>query len=221
MEFDSHGLPKDTGASDYADSSRLAGLIATFGHPAMTAELISLYVVDGDQGVRYPYQDPTGNLSSNNPKNFTRDQLLCLAAGLATLGRQDLCIKLYEAAKARGYWAQNVEADVVGSTKKFPNGADPLSPSDMNHLRICAGKGGTIGGYSWLVLDILINSIFSRKSEPNQLMCKCKIAGKGFIKFWRFLNGQIDQAIRDYWCEGEGAWRKEPDLALFLIVKFQ
>lgn len=221
MIFDSHGLPRDTGATDFADSSRLAGLLATFGHPAMNANLISLYVVDGNQGVRYPFQDPMGNLSSNNPKNFTRDQLLCLAAGLASLGRQDLCLRLYEAAKARNNRAQNVEADVVGSVKEFPNGADILSPSDMNHLRICAGKGGTIGGYAWLLIDIGFNALFARKSEPNQLMCKCKIAGRFFIKLWRLLNWNLDEAIREYWCAGEGAWRAEPELADFLILKFR
>lgn len=217
MIFDSHGLPRDTGATDFADSARLAGLLATFDHPDIDSFQLASYVVNGDQGVRYPYQDPMGNLSSNNPKNFTRDQLLCLAAGLARLGRQDLCLKLYEAAKARNNRAQNVEADVVGSVKEFPNGADILSPSDMNHLRICAGKSGTIGGYAWLVIDIVWNSIFSRKDEPNQLMCKCKVAGNNSIKLWRLLNWQIDQAIRDYWC----GWRGEPELAEFLILRFR
>lgn len=217
MIFEEHGLPRDSGATDFADSARLAGLLATFDHPAMTADLIARYIVEGDQGVRYPYLDPMGNLSSNNPKNFTRDQLMCLASGLARLGRQDLCLKLYEAAKARNYRAQNVERDVVGSTKEFPDGADILTFSDMNHLRLCAGLSGTILGYSNLIIDILVSSTFTRKSEPNQLMCKCQTAGKLFVKMWRLLNWSIDQAIRDYWC----GWRGEPELADFLIMRFR
>jgi len=216
MIFDSHGLPKDTGASDYADSSRLAGLMATFGHPVMTAELIAQYVI-GDQGVRYPYQDPTGNLSSNNPKNFTRDQLMCLAAGLNKMRRPDLVLKLYKAAQDRWYRGQNTEADVVGSTKKFPDGADILTPAHMNHLRMCADQSPTILGRINLIVDILFNAYVNPMAEPNQIMCMCEIAGPKYVKLLRRLNKKLDAAIREYWC----GWRGEPELAEMLIEKFK
>jgi hypothetical protein len=216
MIFDSHGLPKDTGASDYADSARLAGLMGTFGHPDMTAEKIALYVI-GDQGVRYPFVDPTGNLSSNNPKNFTRDQLNCLAAGLNVLRRPDLALKLYRAAQYRNWRGQNTEADVIGSTKKFPNGADIFLFDTMSHLKTCAGQGPTIMGRINLIIDICFNAWVKPMAEPNQIMCLCKIAGPKYVKLLRKLNKKLDAAIREYWC----GWRGEPEFAEFLIEKFQ
>lgn len=220
MIFDSHGLPRDTGATDFADSARLAGLIATFGHPAMTADKIALYVI-ADQGVRYPFQDPMGNPSSNNPKNFTRDQLICLAAGLKTLRRPDLALKLYRAAQDRWWRGQNTEADVVGSTKKFPNGADLLGPDVMSHLKNCADQGTTFFGNVVLVASIMFNAYVKPMSEPNKIMCLCKIAGPKYVKLLRRLNPKLDDAIREYWCSGAGAWRNEPELAEFLINNFK
>lgn len=219
MQFDSNGLPKDSGASDYADSARLAGLLATFGHPAMDREKILQYVKEeGGElvGMRYPYVDPTGNLSSNNPKNFTRDQLMCLAAGLSALDCPVACAKLLGAAERRGNRAQNVEKDVPGSTKLFPDGADLLTPSNVNHLEMCAGFKGTLLGKAWLVMDICWNAWFSPMSEPNQLMCQAKIAGPMYVKLMRRLNKKLDAAIDEYW----SGWRGEPELAQFLKEKF-
>ena len=216
MIFDTHGLPKDTGASDYADSARLAGILGAFGHPAMTAEKIAQYVI-GDQGVRYPYVDPTGNLSSNNPKNFTRDQEVCLAAGLNKLRRPDLAMKLYRAAQNRWYRGQNTEADIPGSTKKFPDGADLFLFDTMSHLKNCADQGPTVLGRINLIIDICYKAWVKPMTEPNQIMCMCLIAGPMYVKLLRKLNKKLDAAIREYW----SGWRGEPELAEFLIEKFK
>ena len=114
MYFDSKGLPTDVGASDYMDSARLAGIMAVFGHPQMTKEKILLYMINESQAVRYPFSDPY-NPASNNPNNFTRDQLVCLAAGLKVLGCDEACKQLLKAARERNYRAQNIESDIVGS----------------------------------------------------------------------------------------------------------
>jgi hypothetical protein len=211
------GLPRDSGATDFADSARLAGLMVVFGHPGMDPALIAEYVINGNQGTRFPYEDPTGNKSSNNPKSFTRDQLMCLSAGLAKAGRQDICLKLLEAAKTRNCRAQNTEADVPGSTKKFPDGADLLTPSHMNQLRICSGAKPTITGKALLILDICFNGLFTPMSEPNQLICMCVMAGPKYVKLLRKMNKRLDAAIREYW----SGWRGEPELAELIIKGFQ
>ncbi len=209
MIFDSQGLPKDSGASDYMDSARLAGLMACFGHPK--APDMRKYLINGE-GVRHPVEFP-----SNNPNNFTRDQLMCLAAGLKAQGREAEVKVLYDAAVSRFYRAQNSEADVPGSTKQFPNGADFLTPSNMNHLRICAGMSPSWLGKMWLMIDIAANGLFFSKEEPNQLMAMCASAGSFYVKALRLANRKLDKSITDYW----SGWRMESDFAQFLIQKFK
>lgn len=204
-------LPVDTGATDAMDSARLAGLMATFDFPGFDKSLLTQYLVEKDgqlMAVRHPGEEP-----SNNPLNFTRDQLMCLAAGLSKAGYYSLCKRLLEAAEARGNRAQNTEYDKIGTKKTFPNGPDWLTPSHMNHLRLCAGQKGTLLGRIWLNVDILYSSTFAREKEPNQLMCMCEIAGK--MKMFKQLNKSLPQAISKYWDN----WRLEPDLAKFLISK--
>ena len=215
MIFDKKGLPKDTGASDYMDSSRLAGLMALFEHPKapdLQNYLVRVSYSTWHQGVRHPDEYP-----SNNPKNFTRDQLVPLVAGLNKQGNIKSCRSLLAGAEERNYRAQNVEADVVGSTKSFPNGADLLPPSVMNHLRICAAQKPKLFGKIWLVLDIVFSSVFTPMSEPNQLMSVCKVAGPKYVSLLRKLNPKLDAAIREYW----SGWRGESEFAEFLIEKFR
>lgn len=210
------GFPKDNGASDWMDSARLAGMMALFNHPDMSREKLAQYAVnDGFEAVRCPV-DPTGN-PSNNPKNFTRDQLIPLIAGMSKMDLPVICIRLYAAAQDRKYRAQNIESDVPGSVKKFPDGADLLTPSHMNHLRMCAGQGSSLLGKAWLIMDIMFNGLFSPMSEPNQIMAMCKIAGPFYVKLLRKVNKKLDAAIREYW----SGWRGESEFAEFLIQNFK
>ena len=205
MIIDVEGLPKEIGATDKMDSSRLAGMMALCNHP-LTPDL-SKYIVLNDQGVRHPTEFP-----ANNPKNFSRDQLLCLLAGLYKQGRIDICIKLHDAAKARGWWAQNIEDDVPGSTKRF---ADWLAFGNRLVLAKAAGKRGNILGYPWLVLAILFNAIFTPIKESNQLLGQLFIMGPRWMKFYKLVTPKWQQALRDYW----SGWRGEPELAEMLINK--
>ena len=209
MIIDSLGLPKDTGASDKMDSARLAGIMALVDHPL--APNLTAYVV-GDMGVRHPQEVP-----ANNPLNFTRDQLMCLVAGLAKQGHIEACKALYEAAKSRHYFAQNSEADYPGTTKKFPNGRDYLSFSNRMILSICAGNKGNLIGYSWLLMDIVFNAIFTPTRESNQLIAQLLVAGPKWIKLYKLITPKWRQAITDYWC----TWRQEPELAKMLIDKLE
>ncbi|HBI00980.1 MAG TPA: hypothetical protein DDY18_05085 [Flavobacterium sp.] len=204
-------LPVDAGATDAMDSARLAGLMATFDFPGFDKSLLLRYLVEKNgqlMAVRHPGEEP-----SNNPFNFTRDQLMCLAAGLHKAGYLNECKGLLEAAKTRGNRAQNTEYDMPGTKKDFPNGPDWLTPSHMNHLRLCAGEKPTLLGKIWLNVDILYSATIGSDKEPNQLMCMCEIAGK--MEMLKRFHKKLEDAIVNYWDN----WRLEGDLAAFLISK--
>lgn len=216
MIFDNDGLPKDVGATDYMDSARLAGLMAIFKMDKAPSMLS--YIVKSSKGealgVRHPFEGIViGEMPSNNPYNFTRDQLICLAAGLHAQGHTETVKSLYESAKSRGYRAQNTEADYPGTLKKFPNGADLLTPSHMNHLRMCANLKPGLLGKAMLMLDILYSGLFKKMSEPNQLICMLIVAGPIYVRMWKKINSKWKDAIKEYW----SGWRQEPELADHMI----
>lgn len=70
--YDSLGLPKDVGATDFLDSARLAGMLSIVD-PNNTIDL-SLYT-NGVTYVRHP------NVNPNDPK-MSRDQIVPLFAGM-------------------------------------------------------------------------------------------------------------------------------------------
>lgn len=213
MIFDELGLPKDSGASDWADSCRAAGILAMF-EPNFNAIKCMNYVKYSQDGVLVGVRHPTSSDGgANNWKNFTRDQLMALARGLQLAGEQGTVRKLYEAARNRCNRAQNTEADVPGSTKKFPNGADLLMPSHMGHLRVCAGLKAKLYQVAWLNMDILFHARFTPLAEPNQLLAMCDAAGPKYLKRYMNLNKQWREGIRAYW----SGWRGESALAEQMI----
>lgn len=212
MFLDKTGLPRENGASDFMDSARLVGLLATINSDRQVSALnLERYIADG-LALRYPDIDET-NPASSNPRNVTRDQILCLAAGFNRKNWTSKCVDLLHAAYNRSSFgicrAQNVEADVVGSRKAWYNGADILSPSHMNHLKLCARHRPSTLGYIWLNFDIAIYSLFTPLAEPNQLLCMAVVAGPKYVKRMRKWNRHLDTAVRDYW----SGWRAEPELA--------
>lgn len=220
MILDSMGLPRDNGATDYMDSARLAGLTTAVKYPlSINALNLGRYCVDG-LVYRYPSTD-TSNAASNNPLNVTRDQILCLAAGYYFRNWSSRCVDMLHAAHNRSSYgickAQNTEADVTGSRKAWYNGADVLSPSHMNHLRLCSRQRGTLLGYLWLNIDIAFYSLFTPKAEPNQLLCMALVAGPKYVKRMRRWNRHLDTAIRNYW----SGWRAEPELAEHMVSYLQ
>lgn len=217
MYLDKTGLPRDNGATDFMDSARLVGVMATFKcATAINALNLGRYCVDGIV-YRYPVVDDA-NPASNNPLNVTRDQILCLAAGYFFKNWSSRCVDILQQAYKRSKFtisrAQNAESDVVGSRKPWTNGPDILSPSHMNHLRLCARQRGTTLGYIWLNLDIAFYSLFTPKEEPNQILCMAMVAGPKYVKRMRRWNRHLDTALRTYW----GGWRNEPELAEEIIT---
>lgn len=212
MIYNKNGFPKPAGASDWMDSAHAAGMIVYYGLPGFDHKKIREYVLASNEAVRCPYDN--SNLDPSNPKNFTRDQLVQLATGLS-VNDKDLVKVLYDEAVKRNYRAQNTEADVPGSVKKFPNGADLLTPSVMNHLRLCSGQKPKLLGKIWLMIDIAFNGVFSPMSEPNNMISMSLFAGDFYVKFMKLTNPKLKDAIIEYWC----GWRAEPELAQLIIKR--
>lgn len=188
MIFDGLGLPRDNGATDYKDSARLAGLLTVMGWP-QNVYLIR-YVNDDGNFIRHP--------SDSDPSDFSRDQMIPLVAGLKTKGLLGV---------VRPH-----------SGKEVAQNGDPLSPSQRNHIRMCAGLNPSWIGLQWLKLDILYSAYVDPMAEPNQLICMLMIAGPEYVRMWTSKNNRWRDAINAYWRD---SFRKEPELAEFLIKKLE
>lgn len=199
MIFDYLGLPRDVGATDFKDSARLAGIMEIVQYPKTFN--IWQYVDINGQLCRHPMY--------HEPKDFSRDQLLPLAAGLYSK-RFQVVDKPYVLNTVDHKWWL------------APNG-DFMSPSHRNHIALCAcdEREGAMEpnrfGYLWLRLDILWNAYVQPLSEPNQLIAMMIMAGPQYVRLWKKHNKKWDLAIRQYWSEGAGAWREERDLAAWMI----
>lgn len=203
MIFDKDGFPKDTGASDWLDSARLAGLMSIVNHP--NTPNTSLYIING-QAVRHP--DSPFN-------NVTRDQIIPLVAGLYKQGHKDAAKQLYNTCKGWLGWgrAQNTH-DIFGKQKPIWKGKDILSPAHMLVMAKAAGLSGPKIGYLFVIIDIIWTSYIKKHDENNQLISMLSILGSNWIKLYKLLAGKnYETAIRNYWEN----WRNEPELAQMLI----
>lgn len=72
MIFDKLGLPRDTGATDWNDSARLAGIMVLFNYSDADKINLELYIKN-DVYTRHPEE---------STYNFSRDQAVCLMSGL-------------------------------------------------------------------------------------------------------------------------------------------
>lgn len=107
--LDVNGFPVEQ-SYDGGDSAVRAGITAVCNLD--TNVDLERYCV-GDGGlVRHPTQAP-----SNNPNNFTRDQMLCLVAGLYAQGKHDIIKKVLYGRLKSFCSAANTERDHVGSGK--------------------------------------------------------------------------------------------------------
>lgn len=73
---------------------------------------IQNYEIGNGQCVRCPVDPP-----SDNPNNFTRDQLMVLVAGLYKRGYTTILRRIFFAHQKRAFFCQNSERDKPGSTK--------------------------------------------------------------------------------------------------------
>lgn len=190
---------------DGGDSAVRAGLLSVFtGKP----DNLPYYVKNGHP-MRHPIQRPW-----NNWKNFTKDQLKCLVAGLVAIGRQDIIKEIIE---NLGFFCPNSERDYPGTTKypwphimtggdpkdegkwRMFDFADPLLPNDWEFLKVAAGlkKPGGIG--LWWHLQALKKHAKSDHNEENQMFCECYVLGT--LKQYTELNPRWRARSDIYWSE--------------------
>ena len=176
MQIDSLGLPKDNGATDLQDSARLAGISTAFGYITFECDK---YVVDGKY-VRHPLEVKY---------DFSRDQAICLMAGLAAINRQDLI------------------------DPKYITGKDILSPSVKGYIRTLKGQSPNILQNLWLTFDIMWAAYVKPDAELNQLLCMLIVAPPKYLRLFTKHHKTWDQNVTEYW----SGWRDERGLGQHII----
>lgn len=178
MIIDELGLPRDTGATDLQDSARLAGISTAFGHVNFDC---TKYVVNGKY-VRHP---------NEAIYDFSRDQAICLMAGLHAMGRSDLV------------------------NESYITGKDVLSPSVKGFIARCQGKKATLFQDLFLIIDIMWASYVKPRHELNQLLCMLQLAPSKYLKLLKSHHPSIEENVVNYWA----GWRDEPALASSILQK--
>lgn len=207
---DQHGfLCNET--QDGGDSAMRAGMIAQFYGGFFTPRI--KYYEQNGVCVRHPIQVPW-----NNPKNFTRDQLIPLVAGLNVGGYQDAVKRIFWSHAKRAFLCQNSERDYPGSTKyPYPHTfindrgqqekrsfdfADPLLPDHIWHLIKCARLyylyPFALVGIPWLILSIFVHARSSHK-EHNQIISMVKVQGAWAVKLFKRWTPSWREDLREYW----------------------
>ena len=188
MIFDTLGLPKENGASDLQDSARLAGIMVTFGYEPNGPIPLERYLIK-ENDRRVYCRHP-----SERKYNFSRDQTLCLVAG---------------------YGTKNLRHFV---SQRFVDGRDIFSPAHKGHLARCRGEKATWFQDLFFWGAVWYSATLNQLDEPNKMLCMLMMADKKFMKYYLKTNKQWRQAILNYWCENDGAWRGEPELAAHMIA---
>ncbi len=215
---DGTGLIVDPSNYDGGDSARGDGIFNLFSPESNLKNSPLNYCLSIHSGIlfRHPYQDPW-----KNPKNFSKDQLICFLAGAwkwNTTLSNDLLRKVFWRHARRFFFCQNFERDYPGTTKypwphtftddhgivqhrKF-DFADPLFPHHIAHLILCARIKWLYPlvplGWPFLFLSCVFNS---RKLdiEQNQLQCMVKVAGKFWVWFYKTCDPNWKIQTWTYW----------------------
>lgn len=113
MYYDQNNFPMDQ-TMNGGDSCVRAGLLAMVLPYYKTKERLYKYEVSPGMFVRHPLEK-----TSNNPLNFTRDQMMCLLGGIKATGAHDLARRMFWTRLKSFCFAQNTERDVPGSKKSI------------------------------------------------------------------------------------------------------
>lgn len=177
---------KISGASDYEDSSMFNGLIVLFRYDDRVSLLHFIDPSTEKIYVRHPY---------GSKYDFSRDQYICLAAGLSMRPSASLLV-----------------------SERFISGKDLLSPAVHGHTKRCQWKKSNWFEDLWLKAEILIHAYFTPTDEPNQLIAMAMVAGEEYLRLWTSHNKKWEYSIQRYWCKDDGAWRNEPEFASHMIA---
>lgn len=206
---DAFGFPVDQ-TGDAGDSAVRAGILKLFDRSAKIP--INLYEQNGFC-VRHPNQAPW-----SSPDNFSRDQLIPLAAALP----QTAARRVFWAHAKRFFFCQNIERDWPGSRKflwphrywkdsnpnsgitekRWTNYRDILMPDQIWHLILCARLWPLywfgLVGIPWLLLSIIGHSLSLHK-EHNQIVSQCKVQGQWALALFKVFNPDWKEELRRYW----------------------
>ena len=174
-----NGFVKIAGSSDLEDSSMAVGLCAIIQYPF--SEVVDI--------MKYIKPDGKYQRCDNSKYLFSRDQTLCLVAGLNACGYKSFA-----------------SLDRV-------DGKDIFSPANKGHIKRCQGLKANWFQDLWLKAEILFHAKFTPLAEPNQLIAMMMVAGDEYLKLWVKHNKQWHRSINKYWCSEDGAWRGEPEFA--------
>lgn len=177
---------------DGGDSSRSTGIMALFGS-RIDQEVIDYHCTDKGF-VRHPKQAPW-----NDTSNFSRDQLLCLIAGLYKAKKYKKIRREFY----RQYWKGIC-----------PNG-DLLGPEFYWHV-ILSGKIYFFYwlfpiGYLFQFLHIIWATQIDPDKEQNQTICMTTVSG--LLWLWVFMHPYWKTSIRNYWSK----WRDQDEIAKHII----
>jgi hypothetical protein len=159
MRFDELGLPIENGATDKQDSARLAGLMTVVEWPT-EFDLTYYCNIKFMQYVRHPQE---------YVYDFSRDQLVCILAGLRKSERNPFWLTL----KANG--KDFIPPSVNGLREPEPNFIQRL----------------------WAKADVIAHALFTPLSEPNQVICIAD--AYGLLPLWTKLNKRWRESVTIYW----------------------
>ena len=217
---DKFGFPTDC-TSDGGDSAMRAGVLGTFMDDPITPT--GLYSIGWGTLVRHPKDVPW-----DNPKNFTRDQMMCLVSAL-----KPQFVKAVFWSRVKAFcFAQNTERDYLGTTKyPWPHHyiddrgvrqftwfdfADPLFPHHMGHIARCTKSVWYLPAF-WLGLPFLLAACyFNKGGEQNQLQCMVYRAGPWWVKFYKKHRPNWDWFTFRYWSD-----RSEVEYADAIVAAFK
>lgn len=214
IRYDDLGFPVEA-RMDGGDSAVRMGILALCGKDKDT-DKVEAYEIQPGMLVRHPTQFPW-----NNPKNYSRDQLMCFLAGVDKLELRDLAKRIFWSRAMSLFFAQNTERDIPGSTKypwphifiRMEDGqtecrnfdfADPLMPNNIwamiKAARIYWLYWFAIIGIPFYIITLIGHSI-GNHYEENQLICESAINGKWALKLYKLINKNWKKVSLKYWTD--------------------
>lgn len=180
--------------ADGGDSSRSTGMLALFG--SKEDKIALSFHITAKGFVRHPRQEKW-----KDPKDFSRDQLLCLAAGLHASKKSDEVKKHFY----RQYW------------KGICDNGDLLGPEFYFHVILC-------GRIYWLyfmwplgilaqVIHIVYTTQIAPRQEQNQTIAMAKVSG--LLWLWAWLHPDWKASLDDYW--SKYPFRDQKEIADIII----
>lgn len=205
--------PDDPLYLDGGDSARVTGLLSMCGS-VRDQFIITNFVKHPGNGVRHPFQDLNNN---NNPNNFTRDQLICLMAGLSTSFINSIFAETVVKSYAKRLFLGQNTHDQENNKKPWYKGRDILHPGYIGFLIQAAQMRSFyfILPFTWLfiLLELLFSVFITPWRESNQTIALLNVSGKWFLKLYTKLHPDWKKPIIDYW----SGWRDQKEIAEIII----